>query len=918
MVRPFRAFKEQYLRDNNLDPADWVGHEEKIKNAWLNKKLAIWKSDPYHPEARLWGIEEMTDVPEFHVTTGTVVKRKLMAKWQFFEDTDLDKDPEVYTRDTAILEQKVTGRFFRGHGEDTVYYGQTALCWAVARRQMDMMDLLIEWGATLRTDDMYSNSIFHHCALYGTPKIWDKLVVAKIVEDRRTEHDEKEDADPDKSPEERKSFSAQAVVDQLEFEDNPDDEEDTNEDEEMRYQAEAEIRKLFNRAGMNPLQFAAFCNNKRVFKKIIITANKIKLWQWGDKANFSYMLGGIDSFHKMDGKAEDYHGIDVLTIINCEGLYEFMDFPIIRQLVKKKFDSWGYFYLNGCLLIQFVYCIILSIETHALAPNFQDEDNTDAWGYEGLISGLDKFLIFWVVVKCSCEFLIQVLEWFPLVRVYKFQRGTQIFFESSFAAGGCLNRVIQGIRKCSIRPAQTTLKFLDMMIKRSARTQDFPNKVFKSREEAQAHMKAEKEEDNRELLDDHDEADDENEEPANSDYVSVTGLFQKIRFFASLSSALALLQASAYDGKNAHDSLNAKIFCLNLLLLLICEWLLLFMYTQHFPGIARFIASLVTMVANDITGFVVVYGIILIGFASVFVVLSNGEWGNLIYAVLEITKGTGEFYFDDDAVFNPGNGIGFAKWITYGFYALYMITMILVMLNLLIAVMSETAMSILSDTFENRKRLMGCSAVLMMERRVTVVQYWLGECLYCFSGCCGKKWSFLPQKSKYKYRHPLLRGLYKRTGQPGAALLDMLSFQSEDLQEELKRSYTVSVIEDVTIAKASAHQYANLSIDEIMKLDEEGTQRDGAGRAPRLFSSPNLLDDSPDGGSPPVVKRQGSASSPRGPRVPGHSPRGKLQRQGSFDAKKKKRVSGLFGKKSESKRSLFGKKRGSEQPTGAS
>merc|ERR1719319_836730 len=111
---------------------------------------------------------------------------------------------------------------------------------------------------------MYQNTVYHHCALHGTRRIWDLLVIAKILED---EHNLREAEGKPWTKADRLAMKGELHRTSLEKPDEPDD--DTNEDEENRYRAESWIRKQYNRASMNPLQFACFVNNRPVFDKII-------------------------------------------------------------------------------------------------------------------------------------------------------------------------------------------------------------------------------------------------------------------------------------------------------------------------------------------------------------------------------------------------------------------------------------------------------------------------------------------------------------------------------------------------------------------------------------------------------------------------------------------------------------------------
>merc|ERR1719195_1372916 len=114
------------------------------------------------------------------------------------------------------------------------------------------------------------------------------------------------------------------------------------------------------------------------------------------------------------------------------------------------------------------------------------------------------------------------------MRVLGFEFGTKIFFESSLAEAQFTIRLIQSCVKRRCIPERKTLKFLQMMVERSP-TRD------------------------------------------KAEYVSVTGFFQKARFMASILSIIAFCLVEG--GEHSHP----EPFQFLLLLILFCEWFLLFM-----------------------------------------------------------------------------------------------------------------------------------------------------------------------------------------------------------------------------------------------------------------------------------------------------------------------------------------------------
>jgi len=104
--------------------------------------------------------------------------------------------------------------------------------------------------------------------------------------------------------------------------------------------------------------------------------------------------------------------------------------------------------------------------------------------------------------------------------------------------------------------------------------------------------------------------------------------------------------------------------------------------------------------------------------------------------IFELGVGTGEFYFNEYDKHHgeeDGEGDRVNWYFTYILFACYILIMVLVMLNLLIAVMSETAINMLGETFDLRQRMMGASSILMVERRLVTLRYYLDGFLYLFA-----------------------------------------------------------------------------------------------------------------------------------------------------------------------------------------
>jgi len=166
--------------------------------------------------------------------------------------------------------------------------------------------------------------------------------------------------------------------------------------------------------------------------------------------------------------------------------------------------------------------------------------------------------------------------------------------------------------------------------------------------------------------------------------------------------------------------------------------------------------------------------------------------------IFELGVGTGEFYFqeyDKHIHEEKEGGVGeYKRYFTFILFGLYILIMVLVMLNLLIAVMSETAINMLGETFDLRQRMMGASSIMMVERRLVTIRYYVDEFLYLFA--CEKfktheEWEVwrgtqrkrlcctCPPEDPVNHEHPWTEFMYHRTGVPGREFCKSIKFEKE-------------------------------------------------------------------------------------------------------------------------------------------
>jgi len=153
--------------------------------------------------------------------------------------------------------QRATGTFFRESGDDSVYYGETALDFAVSTNQTEMVDLLMgysnpgirgkgdfngKWRARMDfTDSLHHNSVFHLCALKGHTNMWQVLVDHRL--------------------------DTVAALSGL-----------GREEVEVEFQVQRWVGTLLNAYGLTPLQVAACKNNKKMVE-VILHQKRLLLWK---------------------------------------------------------------------------------------------------------------------------------------------------------------------------------------------------------------------------------------------------------------------------------------------------------------------------------------------------------------------------------------------------------------------------------------------------------------------------------------------------------------------------------------------------------------------------------------------------------------------------------------------------------------
>jgi len=460
-----------------------------------------------------------------------------------------------------ILQQKVTGRFFRGEFSDTVYLGQTPLHFAVCTRQPKAVALILEVASKvnfgtkdeedkdvkasngslriLNDRDMYGNTCFHLSVLYGQKDLWDILQdhLAKIL---MLEEDE---------PSEWQT--AQHNI----------------------FRTASWMRKQRNMADMTPVQFCVYVNIVDLFEHIINSC-RLSIWRWGNRSFNAYNLSEIDSYKDLD--LDRFEGMDVLTLVVTEAHFDFMRLPFINNILKDKWTKYGRKGVYFFLVLQIVFSFAMAAYFQTMWPEFDNLEKD--WGAAAINGFWPLFTTSFVVAKALLEITIEFLELSGLVKIYGRSFGAKIFLESPLAEstliGDLLNRAKICLRCCFKNQKKVDKQtFLSYMGKYGA------------------HL-------------------------SKKEYPSTTGFLQMLRIVSNTILLTILILLVIGFGKQGYDGpKEAHSFALLLIIALIFEFFQIFMFLQNVKSISRFVASMVAMLVNDFMGFVGVLSVILLAFS---------------------------------------------------------------------------------------------------------------------------------------------------------------------------------------------------------------------------------------------------------------------------------------------------------------
>jgi len=582
-----------------------------------------------------------------------------------YETLELASSGGQQPKDTGYLlnKQRAVGPFFQGKEPNTVYLGDTALDFAVCSNQLDMVDLLMgyeakdctshttksfnrKWRASLvLKDTLYSNTVFHLCALKGYTKMW--LCLTRHLEEIFMAKEEKVE-------------------------------------NEIKLKVEKWVRSQVNGFGFTPLQLAAYANNEKMVEAIL-SATRIKIWKWGDKAFYAYTLNEIDN---MD--TEKTHGIPVLTIILSEGHFELMSLEVLWKLLKEKWTDFGHTWTRVLCIYQGLFILALTYLFFECYPDLEalEGDKQVKWGRQVINTTAQYACYYFVFFKVADDIISMVTE-------------MAIIFFNNWSRQKSYDAVLGGIsmndmsKDASLSPRKRCWTSFRIMWSLYFETSlpHVPQVIQKARKK-------------------------------HCDHISVAGFFLYSRLFSNVAFCVAQLLVL----KHTNSTARAIIYLMVPILLI--EYLQLLLWLQTNKQVGRFIAAMVTILSKDVMGFMVVLIVIIFAFAACFIVLlerskTRGWWAYLCWMMYELTVGTGEFFQEEiEAIVGVEEEETatldvdkYRRTLILIMYALYLWLMVVVIMNLLIAVMSQTTEAMRAE-MPFRERQLKLSSVSLVARKL--------------------------------------------------------------------------------------------------------------------------------------------------------------------------------------------------------
>lgn len=121
---------------------------------------------------------------------------------------------------------------------------------------------------------------------------------------------------------------------------------------------------------------------------------------------------------------------------------------------------------------------------------------------------------------------------------------------------------------------------------------------------------------------------------------SVAGFFYAIDLIANICFIIAQVAAMSCG------IVAARALLFSMIIIIILEYIQLFLWLKTYPKVGRFISSVVNILKRDVIGFAVVFVIIQLAFSICFLLLAQeddaiGEWWRTFFIFYELSVGTG-------------------------------------------------------------------------------------------------------------------------------------------------------------------------------------------------------------------------------------------------------------------------------------
>jgi len=121
---------------------------------------------------------------------------------------------------------------------------------------------------------------------------------------------------------------------------------------------------------------------------------------------------------------------------------------------------------------------------------------------------------------------------------------------------------------------------------------------------------------------------------------SVAGFFYAIDLIANICFIIAQIAAMS------NGIVAARFLLCSMIIILILEYIQLFVWLKTYPKVGRFISSVVNILKRDVIGFAIVFVIIQLVFSICFLLLvqeddDSGEWWRIFFIFYELSVGTG-------------------------------------------------------------------------------------------------------------------------------------------------------------------------------------------------------------------------------------------------------------------------------------